>query len=119
MAPVAGAAVHNLRSALDHVIYQVAVAGGASGERSEYPIFEGTGDYERQLGQRLEGVSQGLCDRIRATQPFHLRNGHEWRRPTGPDDSLGINAALRLVRRLDNRDKHRLVLSATAGAPAR
>jgi hypothetical protein len=119
MALVAGDAVHNLRSALDHVIYQFAVAGGASGERSEYPIFEDAGGYERQMGQRLEGIAEDLCERIKATQPFHLRDGDEWRKPSGPIDPLAINAALRLIRRLDNRDKHRLALRGSGRAPAR
>jgi hypothetical protein len=119
MALVAGDAVHNLRSALDHVIYQFAVAGGASGEQSEYPIFEDAGEYRRRSKDRLEGVAPELRDKIEATQPFHLRDGDGWRKPAGPDDPLAINGALRLIRRLDNRDKHRLALTATARAPAR
>lgn len=119
MALVAGDAVHNLRSALDHLVYEFAVAGAASGERSEYPIFEDARVYGRDVGGRLEGVPEDVCERIESAQPFHLRDGDVWRKPSGPADPLAINAALRVIRRLDNTDKHRLALSGTGRAPAR
>jgi len=119
IALAAGDAIHNLRSALDHVVYQLAVDGGRGGERSEYPIFESRDSYRANVARFLDGVDAKDRERIEATQPYHLREGDAWIRPTGPEDPLVINAVLRLLRRLDNQDKHRLILEGTAEAALR
>src|SRR5689334_16234875 len=36
---VVGDALHNLRSALDHLVWQLAVIGTGPGERNQFPIF--------------------------------------------------------------------------------
>lgn len=114
-----GDVVHNLRSALDHLVFELAVAGGASGERSEYPIVEDESLYRRHVDRALAGVSAADQARIESTQPYHLRDGDQWRRPADRDDPLVRNAILRLVRRLDNQDKHRLILEGVAEGAAR
>jgi hypothetical protein len=93
LAFLAGDFAHNLRAALDHLVYALAGLGEEErGDRTQFPIFQKVADYERHEATYLEGVRP--CDRtkIRRLQPFEKSN------------SLLMN-----LKALDDRDKHRIV----------
>lgn len=114
MSMIAGDAIHNLRSALDHVVYRLALAGGGTGERSQFPIIEDAKDYWRQEGRLLKGVVKGQRAIIEALQPYHVRGATE---PLHEEDPRALNIHLMVLGRLDNMDKHRLLLAGAAVSP--
>ncbi len=108
---IAGDIIHNLRTALDHLAWQLALAGSGPGPRTQFAIFEDADDYRRHEPQLLEGISEGHRARIEAVQPYHVRqliaNGGGL---AGHHDPLITNLYLASLGRLDNMDKHRLLL---------
>ena len=99
---LAGEAIQNLRSALDHLVYE------KSGARSStsFPIFTDRGEYEEKAPKRLKGVPEEVKDRIAGFQPFHFM----------PEDAR--HHPLAQLSSLSNRDKHK-VLSTVASAVTR
>ena len=106
--PMAGAIVgdivHNLRSALDHVAWQlVLLDGGQPNDRTAFPLHEARTN--RKGNPRQLVIEPGITDArimaaVEAMQPFSEANyGHD-----PATDALGI------VGRLNNIDKHRLLL---------
>ena len=106
--PMAGAIVgdivHNLRSALDHVAWQlVLLDGGQPNDETSFPLLEAL--TTRNGKPRRLTIKPGTRDvrimaAVEALQPFSEANyGHD-----PATDALGI------IRRLDNIDKHRLLL---------
>jgi hypothetical protein len=116
-----GDAVHNLRSALDHIALELAVSKHRPGrvpatieESSEFPIFPlvmkngrsgsdafnattNKGDPARQSGLfKLRGVESKAVAVIEGKQPYH--RGNAW-----ADDPLWV------IHELDRIDKHRRV----------
>jgi hypothetical protein len=101
-----GRAGNDLRSSLDHLVYQVAIASGSDPEqdRTQFPIFSAAQDYLHRgkksgLSQRdryLAGVDESHRKIIDSYQPYHRSNR--------PDrDPLAELAWL------DDADKHRVV----------
>lgn len=88
---LAGEAIQNLRSALDHLIY------GASGnnERSQFPIFTDAGAFAKRGQRMVAGVPTQMLEWIEATQPYRVA-------PQSPDQDL-----LEGLRVWSNVDKHR------------
>src|SRR5688572_20285944 len=71
---LAGDAIQNLRSALDHVVYAAASAGN---DRTQFPIFTDRDGYKGQNPNWLKGV----LDSVKAT----IENAQPYRRfPTNP-----------------------------------
>jgi hypothetical protein len=101
---VAGDAIHNLRSALDHLVYQIIRANGKTPDRPEYPIHETFQKYQRAISGAKKGLVAQLgnpaMNIIDSTQPY-----------LGGEDKFWI------LHELDRIDKHRLLL--TAGAAFR
>jgi hypothetical protein len=98
-----GDAVHNVRSALDHLICQLAVAAGNSAEcdRTQFPIYiQDTPDNRKTLNRRIRAVGPAAQTEIKSLQPYE-------RRPQDPASDL-----LWMLSALDNIDKHRLLLVA-------
>lgn len=93
---IAGDLAHNLRSALDHIVYQLAALGVAGeqgrGEKTQFPIFDDIAKFESWKPVYLKGVRDVDIDTLRALQPLD-----------DPDDLLLV------LRNLDDRDKHRVV----------
>jgi hypothetical protein len=88
---IAGDAIHNLRSALDHLIWQLVKANGQEpGRANEYPIFECPERYEAEKGRKIQGVGDIAANAIDATQPYKGGNDEFW-----------------ILKELDNIDKHR------------
>jgi hypothetical protein len=100
----AGDAVHNLRSSLDHVICQLAIAAGnatACNGTTQFPVYaEGTPGNLKAMVRRISPISPDAQTVIRELQPYH-RN-----------QSDPLSDPLWILSELDNIDKHRLVLLA-------
>lgn len=93
LALIAGDAIHNLRSALDHVFCQLVVANGRKVDRQDsYPVCAGSKEFDlvgKQLRKR-DRISADALTAIRSTRPYK-----------------GGNDALLRLHRLDIADKHR------------
>jgi hypothetical protein len=71
LALIAGDAIHNLRSALDHLAYQlVLVAGGMPSTQTGYPIFATGKRYETYKAGKVEGMSDAAKREIDASKPY-------------------------------------------------
>jgi hypothetical protein len=120
LALIAGDAVHNLRSALDHVAVALANAGTGSDRWTQFPIYADKQRYEGNESRLLRGVSDTYRSRIEALQPYHARGlaGPEYdvldhRHP------IAKNVSIMLVDRLDIADKHNLLLPVVRLSPFR
>jgi hypothetical protein len=99
---LAGEAIQNLRSALDHLIYEK--SGGKSS--TSFPIFTNRSEYGEKAPGRLKGVSEEVKNQIAEFQPFRFM----------PEDAS--HHPLAQLSSLSNRDKHR-ILSTVAAAVTR
>jgi len=89
-----GDALHNARSALDHLAWQLVLAGGGTPTiQTGFPIVEDAAKFKRRVGDALRGADRGAVDVVRALQP--------WK---GGDDLLWR------LHRLDIVDKHHLLM---------
>jgi len=91
-----GDAVHNLRSSLDHLVWQLVEAGGGTPNKDTYfPICKSPQQYASAIGKgEINKMPMGAEKVLRSVQPYI----------TG-DDTLWH------VHELDRIDKHRLVLT--------
>ena len=91
---IIGDAVHNLRSALDHLIWQLAVVSKANpGRQHEFPIRKTRSEYKAKLSRVVQGFPPGAVKLIREAKPYKRRSrrdNHLW-----------------LIHHLDILDKHR------------
>jgi hypothetical protein len=99
ISPIIGDAVHNLRSSLDHLAWQLVESGGGSpNKNTHFPIChgaQGAHKYQTAIGKgEIKRVSPGAERVLSAVQPY----------VTG-DDTLWI------IQELDNIDKHRLLIT--------
>jgi len=75
---LAGEAIHNIRSALDHLACQlVRVYGGTVSGQTSFPIFRSTQIDEPTFARKVEGMSQVAKDKIRTIEPFKNGKGHD------------------------------------------
>jgi len=88
---LAGKAIQNLRSALDHLVY--AASRGRSG--TQFPIFTDPGRFEAEKARMLPGVPATVRAAIENAQPYRTA-------PRAPG-----RAMLEQLRWLSNLDKHR------------
>lgn len=111
-AAIIGDAVHNVRSALDHLAFHLARSGKGSdlteaeARGVQFPITKTAGEFQAQIGQKLFSVTQPAVGAIETLQPF-------W----SVDQTTGLSSAERLaaidghslavLNRLSNLDKHR------------
>ena len=85
---------YQLRSTLDHLIWQLVVANGKPpSTRNQFPIFLCEDDYLERARGMLKGVSAPDRDRIAAFQPFN--------------DEIEVAPYLWVVHNICNVDKHR------------
>lgn len=102
-----GEIVHNLRSALDHLVWQlVGDNGGQPSRANMFPIvsLENRDNWESVSKNNLKGVSDAMKERIRRIQPFAVLGA--------PYDVT----ALSKLHHLSNVDKHRRSLQLTRSA---
>lgn len=102
---ILGDCVHNLRSALDHMVWDlVLLNGGTPGTDTEFPIYLDGTQYglQHEAARKLGGVSPQAAEIIEQAQPNNA--------PTHP---------LWLLRELDIVDKHRTILLTASVASVR
>jgi hypothetical protein len=96
---IIGEIVHDIRSALDHLVYQLVVHATnnppADDSRTQFPIFDDVAKFQRHSLNMLKGVSNQAATLIKTFQPFS----------TGE----GTNSPLWHVNQLSNIDKHRTI----------
>lgn len=100
---ILGDALHNLRSALDVLVWALAQPASLSGgqqQRVMWPVVVDPEKWADVASRSLASVPADVVERIRRCQPFN--------RPEAERDRDG----LLLLHRLDIKDKHRLSLSA-------
>ena len=86
-----GDGVHNLRAALDHMIWQLVITNGQSPtKRNEFPIFDSETGYMKGNRPKLNGISENAKCLIQGLKPYK-----------GGDDALW------LIHKIDIIDKHR------------
>lgn len=66
---IAGEIAHNLRSALDHVVWQLVDEKGTA--RTEFPIFDSSEKYETTGKKKIQLVSASAQEIIEGLQPYH------------------------------------------------
>jgi len=92
---VAGDAIQNLRSALDHLACSLVLAAGGKPHRNTgFPIHVSATEYEYFKRRKVQGMSKAAIEAIDALKPYK-----------------GGNDTLWLVHRLNNIDKHRLLIT--------
>jgi hypothetical protein len=88
-------AIHNLRSALDHLAYQLILAAGNTPTKTTgFPIYEDMASYKRYKARKVKGMSSRAIELIDALKPYKRGNDLLWR-----------------LHELDNIDKHRMLLT--------
>lgn len=99
LACVAGDAVHNMRSALDHLSRRLVVASGSTPTRqTEFPIFRRHNEFLKGSKGKVAGMSTAIVEAIEALQPYHLK------RPDGQETATWH--PLWILHDLDRIDKH-------------
>jgi hypothetical protein len=108
---ILGDFAHNARSALDHLAYQVVLAGnGGMDERTQFPIVVCPFEWPNQAKSGIGNASERHIGIIESFQPYHRPDLYGWNSIWGAiDDPLAV------LNRLSNIDKHR-VLNATPAA---
>jgi hypothetical protein len=102
---IVGDFAHNLRSALDQLIWQLVLhRGGTPARRTQFPIFIRRAPYRLRGRAMIEGVARKDRGAIERLQPFRAM-----RRPLAGADPLAQLA------RLSNTDKHRTLHTARVG----
>lgn len=94
---IVGEFAHNLRAALDNLVWQlVRLRGGSPTRRTEFPIYVSRKRYRDRGRSALRGVSADDRAAIEAIQPYHAGE-------RAPDTHLAVLAWL------NNVDKHRFL----------
>lgn len=99
---LAGEALYQLRSALDHVVHQLVILNGQghmlpASRRHQFPIFETSQGYQTRARAMIAGVSAAVAEVIESEQPYNKHKDNPKRDP------------LWILQDLNNTDKHRLV----------
>lgn len=69
---IAGDVIHALRSALDHLAYQLAIVGSGKTptRRVEFPIAKDWDTYEREKARKVEGIRPEAIEAIDKLKPY-------------------------------------------------
>ena len=101
IATVAGDCIHNLRSALDHLVYAlVEKAEGTPGKHTRFPLFLTETAWLSGHARNTEGLSPAMVAEIDALQPYH--GSHK--------DGHPVTHPLWHLEQLWNWDKHNLLV---------
>ena len=104
-----GDVVHNLRSVLDHMVWQLVLANGkCPGRWNQFPVVSEEKRFPPMSGGKswIEGVSDNTFTFIEGTQPY-IRSDNDWEHP------------LSNLIKLSNTDKHRLIVPVGQGIRVR
>jgi hypothetical protein len=95
IANITGDVLQNLRSALDHLAYNLATSSGTAGNSHIYfPISDDVIKYEKSKVEKTQGMSQETINLIDSIMPYKDGNKVLWQ-----------------LHRLNNVDKHRLLIT--------
>jgi hypothetical protein len=92
LAPSVGDVIHNARAALDHLAYQLVPS-----KKTYFPIADDEAKYKDKIKRDLKGASSEVLELVHSIKPFKEGNILLWQ-----------------LNRLDNVDKHQLVLATFA-----
>jgi hypothetical protein len=119
---ISGDYVHNLRVALDHLVWQlVKVCGNKPGTWNSFPTYGDKNDFIRDVKQRakkrgrgaLDGIDKGgpIWALIESYQPYTNTELPTWLPTDMPDRDKWKPrlTALGILTALDNFDKHRMI----------
>ena len=99
LSSITGDAIQNLRSALDHLAFQLFLSGTAGkdgeGRHIYFPIGEDKDGFERSLGGKTGGIQSAAIEAINNIEPFAGGKGHQ----------------LWILEQLNNTDKHRSLIT--------
>lgn len=98
---IVGDAVQNIRSALDHLVYELAPPRVRRKRNTQFPIFDAECEFKVKSASMLKGLTNHERTLIERVQPYAAT------KVTG-DDPLAI------LRKLSNRDKHHLLVAMIA-----
>jgi hypothetical protein len=100
---IVGDVLHNLRSALDHLAYQLPLAPGKMRGRTQFPIVESAGKYKsKEMRNGLTKFRKDVLEALDELKPYK-----------GGNDLLWSLHSLNII------DKHRLLLTASVTNTAR
>ena len=100
LGPLIGDFLFNVRSALDHLVWQLVLAnGGTPTKANSFPISDDRSAFRRLAGKRLAGIAPNASALIETLQPYQAGN-----------EPLGVLAELH------NVDKHQTFNLVTAVA---
>jgi hypothetical protein len=106
IAAIAGDVLQNLRTALDHTAYhlfRVSVGPtGGDGKHIYFPISDSAAKYKTEQPGKVKGMRKEFIDVIDRLTPYRPD-------PTAPH--VGGNETLWMLHRLNNIDKHRLLVT--------
>ena len=92
---IVGDAIHNLRSALDHLAYQLVISNGKiPTKQTAFPVFDDATKYKAGLAGKVSGMAKSAIDEIDAAEPYQGGKG----------------AGLWVLHYLDIADKHHALL---------
>lgn len=95
IAAIAGDILQNLRSALDHLAHQLVLANrGKPTVDTCFPVFDDAAKYKAGVQRKIQGMSDAAIRAIDAIKPYEGGNDTLWK-----------------IHKLNNIDKHRLVLT--------
>jgi hypothetical protein len=105
---VLGDALHNLRSSLDHLVYQLSLLTTKNPKGTEFPIYitkasNSRDCFEQKGREKIRHVPKEAQELIEAAQPYNARH------PDQPSHHY-----LWLLHELNRLDKHRFVLETYA-----
>ena len=103
----AGEFAYNLRSALDHLVWQLVLAnGGCPSRDNQFPIQRHANPCS--FKNNLRGVSPNVVQYIQSVQPYQITD-QEY-----PPDSDRVCRGLAMLHEINNMDKHRHLAIANA-----
>jgi hypothetical protein len=105
LAPMIGDAVHNIRSALDHLVYELSSAKARKSGKTQFPIFTDDCRYKVLGEPMIRGIRGDERLLIERVQPWYAASA----------SSPAVADPLAVLNRLSNLDKHRLLVPAITG----
>ena len=101
---IVGDSIQNMRSALDHLAWQLVLqAGNTPDNRTAFPLESWPKAYRKRAPSKLDGMTPEMKAMVKATQPCYGVNPY-------------INKVLGWLEDLNNIDKHRRLHLTFAGA---
>ncbi len=95
---ISGDVIHNLRSALDHLIWQLVIANDRKpNDTTAFPIWRSEAKYKSGRPGYAKGISKAALEILDGLKPYEGGNDALWR-----------------LHKLDIIDKHRLLLTVAA-----